>query len=73
MVQNIAVITQNQRAGKMPGAQGCRMAALSFWRGNMIKRVVLAVLAVLVAVSLTSCASAQLPVCPEIKLTFCPI
>lgn len=55
----------------MPGAQGCRMAALSFWRGNMIKRAVL--LAVLVAVSMTGCASAQLPVCPEIKLTFCPV
>lgn len=36
----------------------------------MIKR---AALAVLVAVSLAGCATAPLPVCPEIKLTFCPV
>lgn len=37
---------------------------------NMIKRIALAVA---LAAALTGCASAQLPVCPEIKLTFCPV
>lgn len=35
----------------------------------MIKRFVL----VAVVAALTGCASAPLPVCPEIKLTFCPV
>ena len=36
----------------------------------MIKRITLAVA---LAAALTGCASAQLPVCPEIKLAMCPV
>ncbi len=42
---------------------------VSLSENYMIKRITLAV----VIAALTGCASAQLPVCPEIKLTFCPV